>query len=74
MMKDQVFAETLRPVDVLVALMARHGVVRVMLALPFAAWKRRGVRPVSLYTMSDHLRRDIGLGGDAPRGKSWELG
>lgn len=74
MMKDHVIAENLRPVDVLDALMARHGVVRVMLALPFAAWRWRAKRPVNLHALSGHLRRDIGLDSDVPRAKSWELG
>ena len=73
-MNAQVFAETLRPVEALDALMARHGVVRVLLALTVAAWKRRAVREIRPGELSAHLRRDIGLDAPARRGKSRERG
>ena len=73
-MTAQMFAEPLRPVDALDALIARHGVMRVLLAMPVAALKRRRNLPVLTHDLSPHLMRDIGLKTDAGRSKSWELG
>lgn len=68
------FAETLRPVEAIDAPIARHGVMRILLALPLAVLKQRRERAVLTHHLSPHLRRDIGLGGDVRHGKSWELG
>ena len=67
-------AETLRPVEAIDALIARHGMMRILLALPLAMLKRRRERVMLTQDLSPHLRRDIGLGGDVRHGKSWELG
>jgi hypothetical protein len=72
-MTAQMIAETLRPVEALDALMARHGVMRVLLAMPVAALKRRRNRVVLSHELSPHLLRDVGL-RDSSRSKSWELG
>ena len=73
-MTAQVIAETLRPVDALAALIARHGVMRVLLAMPVAALKRRRTRVVRNHELSPHLLRDMGLRDCSSSSKSWELG
>ena len=73
-MTAHLFAETLRPVEAIDALIARQGVMRILLALPLAMLKRRRDRAVLTHHLSPHLRRDIGLGDDVRHGKSWELG
>ena len=73
-MTAQLIAETLRPVEALDALIARHGMLRILLAFPMAALRRRRERLPAAYDLSPHLMRDIGLGGDTRRGKAWELG
>lgn len=71
-MTTDLFLQTSAPVAALDVLIARHGLVRVLLALP-AAWvrQRRDVlllqRPVSY-----HIARDIGLSYEPPRKDAWE--
>ena len=68
-------AETLRPfdtpVDALDALIARHGPLRIILALPAALLMRRRERLIPGYALSAHLQRDIGL--TQVRTRHWEM-
>ena len=73
-MTAQVFAETLRPVEAMDALVARHGLMRVLIAVPVVLMKRRRAQVVVPGGMSSHMMRDIGLGSAAARSKSWEQG
>ena len=72
-MTAHLIAETLRPVEAIDALIARHGVMRILLALPLAMLRRRRAPMMLTHHLSPHLRRDIGLAGDVRHGKSWEL-
>lgn len=67
-------AEALRPLDAMQALVARHGFWKLFFALPVAAMTSRRDRVTLDHELSPHVLRDIGLGADAGRGKSWELG
>lgn len=70
-MTAQALAENLRPAEVLDALIARHGVLRVVLALPTALLKGRGTTRLA-QPISPHLARDIGLShGSLPK-TAWE--
>lgn len=69
-MTSHLITETLRPVETLDALIARHGSVRVILAMLSALTKRKA-RKSNGFHLSDHLRRDIGLHADQPR-HLWE--
>ena len=60
-------ADPLRPVDALHALIARHGLLRIILALPSALIRQRRTRPVLGHTLSPHLQRDIGMAADRSR-------
>lgn len=71
-MNAPLFAESLRPLDAMEALVARHGFWKLLVALPVAALRLRRDRVTRAHDLSPHLMRDIGLGAD--RGKSWELG
>ena len=59
-MTVEIFAENLRPAEALEALMARHGVLRVLVVLPGVLWHRRRVTRLH-QPISPHLARDIGL-------------
>jgi hypothetical protein len=54
-------AESLRPVDAMNALIARHGVARIMLAVPAALLQRHFDRTTLSGGLSAHMLRDIGL-------------
>ena len=71
-MTAHVFSENLEPVEALDALIARHGVVRVMLALPRALIQRRRTAILLVRPVSYHIARDIGLSYDPPRKDGWE--
>jgi hypothetical protein len=73
-MTAQPFTENLAPVEAMSALMARHGVLRVLIALPVAVLTRRRKDLLLPQDLSPHLMRDIGMGPGARSGKSWELG
>lgn len=60
--------DTARPAELLADLIDRHGPWRVMAALA-AELLRRGRKMPQAADLSDHLRRDIGL-GDLPRRRS----
>ena len=70
-MAAHVFAENLGPAEVLDALVARHGIARVLMALPSAMMKRRAVALRGDH-MSDHMLRDIGLYRGGGRKDPWE--
>jgi uncharacterized protein YjiS (DUF1127 family) len=74
MMNAPLFAETLRPLEAMQALVARHGFWKLLVALPVAALKQRRDRAILAEELSPHLLRDIGLGAHLRPGKSWELG
>lgn len=73
-MNAPLYAETLRPLEALEALVARHGFWKLLFALPVAAMRLRRERVTRAHDLSPHLMRDIGLGADGPGAKSWELG
>jgi hypothetical protein len=54
-------ADSLPPVEALDVLIARHGRLRVVMALSVAALKRRGERVVFVHYLSPHLQRDMGI-------------
>ncbi len=60
-MTSDLFAEKLRPVEDLHALLHRHGLMRTLLALPVALLKPRKVRHLRDHGLSPHLLRDIGI-------------
>jgi hypothetical protein len=64
-MTAQVFATEQRPAEALEALVARHGVLRVILAIPavLVGWGR--VTRLG-HEISPHLARDIGLTHEPP--------
>jgi hypothetical protein len=70
-MNTQSSAEPLRPVEALNALIAHHGLGRVMLALPAALVQRRRDRLTLNHALSPHLMRDIGMPPD--RSRYWEM-
>jgi hypothetical protein len=67
-MTSDLIAEPLRPVEALNALIARHGPLRVILALPAALLLRRRERPAMWHDLSPHLQRDIGIPPDRTGG------
>ncbi len=67
------FAENLRPAEVLAALIDRHGVFRVILALPSALVTRRKAGFLVDNGLSHHMRRDIGLIDEGRSKQYWEL-
>ncbi len=70
-MTTQIVTDALRPVEAMAALIARHGLVRVLVALAVAALQRRaGAR--TTWHLSAHLMRDIGLEGRASTARPWE--
>ncbi|MBC7737305.1 MAG: DUF1127 domain-containing protein [Candidatus Saccharibacteria bacterium] len=71
-MTVQIFAENLRPAEALESLMARHGVMRVLVAVPAVLWRRRRATRLS-QPISPHLARDIGLVPEPPRKTHWDL-
>ena len=71
-MTVEIFAENLRPAEALEALMARHGVLRVLLVLPGVLWKRGRVTRLH-QPIPSHMARDIGLWQNAPRRTHWDL-
>ena len=71
-MTTEIFAENLRPAKALEALVARHGVLAVLLALvPVMIRHKRPARLGPL--MSPHLARDIGLHHEPPPKTHWQL-
>jgi hypothetical protein len=72
-MTSDLFADNLRPVDELHALLRRHGMIKTLLALPFAIMKSRKVQVLRDHELSDHLRRDIGLFREIGTKQHWEL-
>jgi len=64
-------AEPLRPVDALTVLIADHGLIRILLALPGALLQRRRERLTLNHGLSSHLMRDIGLMPE--RSRYWEM-
>lgn len=70
-MTTQTSAEPLRPVDALTALLADHGLIRILLALPAALLQRRRERLTLNHGLSAHLMRDIGLVQE--RSRYWEM-
>ena len=56
-MSAEILSENLRPVEVLDVLIARHGLLRVLLALLKPRPRPMRLRP----PIPDHLARDIGL-------------
>ena len=67
-MTSDLIADPLRPVEALKALIARHGLLRVILALPAALWMRRRERLIHSHELSPHLQRDIGIPPDRSGG------
>lgn len=67
-MTSDLIAEPLRPVEALDALIARHGPLRVILALPAALLMRRRERLILGHELSPHLQRDIGIPPDRTGG------
>lgn len=59
-MTVQILNESMRPNEVMAALLARHGAVRVVLAMLVALVRRPGA-VATAQGLSDHLLRDIGL-------------
>ena len=60
-------------VRAIAALVARHGVARVVLAVANVAFRRRNVTRRFETDLSHHIRRDIGL-DTAGRGRAyWDL-
>lgn len=55
------------------ALIARHGVFRVALAVVNVAFRRRPVARRFETDLSRHIRRDIGLGPDGRGRAYWDL-
>lgn len=72
-MTTNLIAETLHPIETLDALIARHGFLQVLMALPAALLKQR--RPQSLHDpkLSGHMRRDIGLTYEPGPRHHWEM-
>ena len=70
-MTTQTTTEPLRPVDALTALIAHHGLIRILLALPAALLRRRRDALVLGNALPPHLQRDIGL--DPDRSRFWEM-
>ncbi len=70
-MTSQTTAVSLRPADALQALIAHHGPLRVILALPVALVQQRRDRPIAAYALSPYLQRDIGMPPD--RSRYWDL-
>ena len=66
-MTTHIPAEPLRPVDALDALIAHHGLMRIILALPAALLKQRRDRVTMGYALSPYLQRDIGIPPDPGR-------
>ena len=54
-------AETMRPVDALDVLIARHGRLRIVMAVSVAALKLRRERVGFAHSLSPHLQRDMGI-------------
>ena len=71
MMNAELSAEPLRPVEALSALIARYGLIRIVLALPMALIRHRRDQTLLAYALSPHLMRDIGIVHD--RSGYWEL-
>ena len=67
-MTSDLIAEPLRPVEALDALIARHGLLRVILALPAALLLRRRERLILGHELSPHLQSDIGIPPDRTGG------
>ena len=67
-MTSDLIAEPLRPAEALNALIARHGSLRVILALPVALLMRRRDRLILGHELSPHLQRDVGLPPDRSGG------
>lgn len=63
------------PASIIEAAIARHGPWRVLLAAGRAILARRRDRPPPLpeLSLSDHLRRDVGLEPEVFAPKHWEL-
>lgn len=72
-MTSDLFAENLRPVDDLHDLLRRHGLLRTLLALPFAALRPHKVQDLRDHDLSQHLLRDIGLFHEPRPARQWEL-
>ncbi len=70
-MTTNLIAENLRPVEALSVLIARHGLVRIVLAIPAALLKRHNERPLAVHDLSAYLQKDIGLIRDSDRSVSW---
>jgi hypothetical protein len=66
------FADQLAPVQALEDLMARHGVLRVLMALPRALVQQRRATLLLERPVSYHIARDIGLSYDPPPKTPWE--
>ena len=71
-MSVEISLETQVPRDVLEQLIARHGLFRVMLALPGVLLQRRAGVTLLIPPIPDHLARDIGLQQEPVRRTCWE--
>jgi hypothetical protein len=73
MMTADLSAETLPPVEALDVLIARHGTLRVAMAMSVAAFKRRRARVVFAHSLSPHLLRDMGIEAGFGQGRTHRL-
>ena len=71
-MSVEISFETQAPGEVLHLLIARHGLVRVIFALPAVLLKRRNGTTLLIPPIPDHLARDIGLHQEPLRRTHWE--
>ena len=71
-MTAQIFADDLAPVEALDALISRHGILRVLLALPRVLMHRKRTAMLLTGPVTYHIARDIGLSYDPPRRDAWE--
>ena len=71
-MTTDLYLEHRHPVEDLHLVLQRHGLLKTLLALPFAAMKP--YRPVYLRTgdLPDYLMRDVGLDRDRMPKQLWE--
>lgn len=70
---DRIAASPRRPETILKSLVAEYGALKVMAALMAAILKSNRAPPrARISDLSEHLRRDIGLGPDFRRGPRHE--
>lgn len=71
-MSAEVYSENPGPVEVLDLLIARHGLFRVIMALPAVLLKRRNGTIWLVPPIPEHLARDIGLHQEPVRRTHWD--